>query len=146
MENDIRKLAQSEEFVSGTWIKNTRNYDGELAKIVNPLLGWERVNASSYDFVTPRGEMVEVKKFQNGRGWLAGSNLAKTPEGVIYLFVCYNKGRVTKMYLSDIEYVLDYVEIDFPLDLLIQISKYKVANCQIRVKCSDVYGKEFICK
>lgn len=147
MNSDIETLIQSTEFVSGNWIRNTRNYDGELAEIVCPLLGWVRENAPTHDFVTSRGEKVEVKKFKNGNGWLAGSNIAKTYRGVTYLFVCYDKNnRVTNVRVSDIDNVLDYIEsINFPLDLLIQTSKYKIANLQLRVKCADVVGKEYKC-
>lgn len=146
MDRDIQALIQSDEFLTGNWIKNTRNYDGELSKIVGPLLGWERVNAASHDFVTSRGEKVEVKKFQNGNGWLAGSNIAKTPPGVLYMFVCYKNNKVTKVYTSDIERVLDYIqEENIPLELLLQASKYKIANLQLRVKCTKVKCKEYIC-
>lgn len=146
MNEDIQKLITSEEFLCGQWIRNTHNYDGALSKIVEPLLGWKRDHASSHDFITSRGEKVEVKKFQNGNGWLAGSNIAKTPSGVFYLFVCYKNNQVTKLYLSDIDKVLDYIEDkEFPLDLLMKASEYKIANLQLRVKCSDVSGKEYIC-
>ena len=147
LNSEIEKLLDTPEFVSGKWIRNTHNYDGELAKIVGPLLGWKRERATCHDFVTTRGEKVEVKKFKNGNGWLAGSNVAKTPVGVIYMFVCYDKNNtVTKVHVSDIDMVLDYVAKDFPLELLLNVSKYKVANCQIRVKCSDVESKVFSVK
>jgi hypothetical protein len=145
MNEDIQALISSHEFLKGSWIQNTRNYDGALAQIIEPLVGWKRERASSHDFVTSRGEKVEIKKFQNGNGWLAGSNVAKTPAGVLYLFVCYKNNKVTKLVLADIEEVLDYIEKDFPLDLLEKVSNYKVANCQIRVKCSDIAGKEYVC-
>jgi hypothetical protein len=146
MNEDIKALIHSHEFVKGSWIQNTRNYDGELAKIVEPLLGWRRENASSHDFVTSRGEKVEVKKFKNGNGWLAGSNIAKTPSGVLYLFVQYKNNTVTKLVLSDIESVLDYIEEeDFPLEMIVETSKYKMANLQLRFKCSRIAGKEYVC-
>lgn len=147
MNSDIEVLMHNEEFLSGSWIRNTHNYDGQLAKIVEPLLGWKRENAPTHDFVTSRGEKVEIKKFQNGNGWLAGSNIAKTQSGVLYLFVCYKNNRVTKLYLSDIEQVLDYIELnEFPIELLIEASKYKIVNLQLRVKCRDLQCKEYVCR
>jgi hypothetical protein len=146
MNGDIECLMNCQEFRTGSWILNTRNYDGELAKIVGPLLGWKRESAPSHDFVTSRGEKVEVKKFKNGNGWLAGSNIAKTPQDVQYMFVVYDKNNtVTKIIQSDIEKVLDYIQKDFPLDLLLNVSKYKAANCQIRIKCSEIEAKEYAC-
>lgn len=146
MNGDIECLMNYQEFRTGSWIRNTRNYDGELAKIVEPLLGWKRECAPSHDFVTSRGEKVEIKKFKNGNGWLAGSNIAKTPYGVQYLFMVYDKNNtVTKIIHSDIEKVLDYIQKDFPLNLLLKVSKYKAVNCQIRIKCSEIEAKEYVC-
>lgn len=146
MNDDINTLMKDDEFISGAWIRNTHNYDGMLAKIVEPLLGWKRENAPTHDFVTSRGEKVEIKKFQNGVGWLAGSNVAKTPSGVLYLFVCYKNKRVTKVYLCDIDNILDYIEEnEFPIDLLLAVSEYKLANLQLRVKCRDIECKEYVC-
>ena len=111
MNDEVKLLLENDDFVRGRWIRNIHNYDGELQKIVGPALGWKRDNASSHDFLTSRGEKIEVKKFMNGNGFLAGKNMLKTPDDVTYMFVVYNKQRiVTKVYMIPFTVVKKYTE------------------------------------
>lgn len=138
----IEKLLKCNEFVTGDWIKNSRNYDGKLAKIVGPLLGWKREHAPSHDFVTPEGKKIEVKKFMNGNGWFSGSNMIKTPDDVTYMIVCYNKNKhVKQVYMIPFTIVKNFVltEKRVRLDLVEEIVKEsKDFYGQITIRKSDL--------
>lgn len=128
MEDDIETILNNREFTNGSWIGNTRNYDYALSKIVQEV-GWTRENASSHDYVTSRGEKIEVKKFKNGNGWLACSNMAKSPSDVTYMVIDYNsRNGIVSIYLIHMSDILLFVE-DKGIDLSLIASITQKSKC-----------------
>jgi hypothetical protein len=128
MEGDIENILANQEFTRGTWIGNTRNYDYALSKIVREV-GWTRENASSHDYVTSRGEKVEVKKFKNGNGWLACSNMAKSSGDVTYMIINYStRIGIVSIYLIPITRLFGFLHRN-------GIDLNRIASITERAKC-----------
>jgi hypothetical protein len=137
MEDDVEKILGYANFTMGEWIGNTRNYDYALSKILREV-GWTRENSPSYDYITSRGEKVEVKKFKNGNGWLACSNMAKSPSDVTYMIINYSdRIGVTSIYLIPIDRIFKFLNVN-GIDLNLIASITETSKCcfhgQVAVK------------
>jgi hypothetical protein len=137
MEEDIEKILGNTNFTRGEWIGNTRNYDYALSKILREV-GWTRENSPCYDYITSRGEKVEVKKFKNGNGWLACSNMAKSPSDVTYMIINYTtRNGVMSIYIIPAERIFTFLEVN-GIDLKLIASITNTSKCcfhgQVAVK------------